>query len=142
MKITNYTYWCNKCINGTSKNKPKCFYIYYFYGSTIVGISIPPAECSSGKLSGLQRLWQQLRRTESESGDKPDDKQKLHGTIQAVHISKRSDGQLMGCAYVRFECDQQMAQSMLRDSGNKLVGRTVVVDWQMPKKRISPWRCW
>ncbi|EDV33382.1 uncharacterized protein Dana_GF24142, isoform A [Drosophila ananassae] len=100
------------------------------------------SECSSGKLSGLQRLWQQLRRTESESGDKPDDKQKLHGTIQAVHISKRSDGQLMGCAYVRFECDQQMAQSMLRDSGNKLVGRTVVVDWQMPKKRISPWRCW
>ncbi|KAH8270736.1 hypothetical protein KR026_009877, partial [Drosophila bipectinata] len=64
------------------------------------------------------------------------------GTIHAVHIAKRSDGQLMGCAYVRFECDDQMAQSILRDRGHQLLGRTVMVDWRMPKKRVSSWRCW
>ncbi|XP_017094939.2 intersectin-1 isoform X1 [Drosophila bipectinata] len=103
----------------------------------------PFVTSESGKLSRLQRLWQQIRRTESEaSGDKADDNKKLHGTIHAVHIAKRSDGQLMGCAYVRFECDDQMAQSILRDRGHQLLGRTVVVDWRMPKKRGSSWRCW
>ncbi|KAH8413568.1 hypothetical protein KR009_012294 [Drosophila setifemur] len=94
--------------------------------------------------SGLQRLWQQFRRAESVPGDQSSNpnNQKLQGIIQAVHISKRSDGQLVGCAFFRFECNQKMAQSMLLKNSNLLVGKTVQVDWQLPKKRLGPWRCW
>ncbi|XP_016970787.1 intersectin-1 isoform X2 [Drosophila rhopaloa] len=96
------------------------------------------------RLRGIQRFWQQWRGSEAESDVKLDavSKNKLRGTIQAVHISKRRDGQLMGCAYVRFQCNELMAKSMLQESGNQLVGKTVVVDWQSPKKRFGPWRCW
>nr|XP_016936173.1 intersectin-2 isoform X2 [Drosophila suzukii] len=96
--------------------------------------------------NGIQKLWQQWCRSEADSGDQVDatSKNKLQGTIQAVHISRRRDGQLMGCAYVRFECNEVMARSMFQENGNRLVGKTVVVDWQpqSPKKRFVPWRCW
>jgi len=50
----------------------------------------------------------------------------------------------MGCAYVRFECNELLAKSMLQENGNQLVGKAVVVDWQpeLPKKRFRQWRCW
>ncbi|XP_016963486.1 intersectin-1 isoform X1 [Drosophila biarmipes] len=101
---------------------------------------------SDRRANGVQRLWQQWCRSEADSGDQAQamSKSKLQGTIQAVHISKRRDGQLMGCAYVRFECTEAMAKSMFQENGNRLVGKTVVVDWQpqAPKKRFGPWRCW
>ncbi|KAH8374220.1 hypothetical protein KR200_004987, partial [Drosophila serrata] len=64
------------------------------------------------------------------------------GIIQAVHIGKRSDGQLMGCAYFCFECTEEMAQSMLQDEDNRLVGRSVLADWQLPKKQRHMSCCW
>ncbi|KAH8249562.1 hypothetical protein KR032_010580 [Drosophila birchii] len=88
------------------------------------------------KANRIQRLWHQWRGYQAEPGE-----DKLQGTIQAVHIGRRSDGQLMGCAYFRFECTEEMAQSMLQDEDNRLVGRSVLADWQLPKKRhISC--CW
>jgi len=108
---------------------------------------IDPHQGASDRRSNkIQKLWQQWCRSEANSGDQVDatSKNKLQGTIQAVHISKRRDGQLMGCAYVRFECNEVMARSMFQENGNRLVGKTVVVDWQpqSPKKRFVPWRCW
>ncbi|XP_017120823.1 intersectin-1 isoform X1 [Drosophila elegans] len=99
---------------------------------------------SDRRSHGIQRLWHQWRGSEAESGDKLNAafKNKLRGTIQSVYISKRQDGQLMGSAYVRFECTEMMAKSMLQENGNQLVGKSVVVDWQLPKKRFGPWRCW
>ncbi|KAH8366469.1 hypothetical protein KR084_010116 [Drosophila pseudotakahashii] len=97
---------------------------------------------------GIQRIWQQWRGSEPDvdSGDRVEcvSKNKLRGTIQAVHISERRDGQLMGCAYVRFECNELTAKSMLQENDNRLVGKTVVIDWQpqSPKKRFGQWRCW
>ncbi|XP_041631578.1 intersectin-1 isoform X2 [Drosophila kikkawai] len=96
----------------------------------------PHPNLSERKANRIQRLWHQWRGYQEEPGE-----EKLQGTIQAVHIGKRSDGQLMGCAYFRFECTEQMAQSMLQDEDNRLVGRSVLADWQLPKKRhISC--CW
>ncbi|XP_070071561.1 intersectin-1 isoform X2 [Drosophila takahashii] len=119
------------------------------YVGPFVTSGIKPNQCATERrTNGIQRLWQQWRGSESEadSGDHVDgvSKNKLRGTIQAVHISKRRDGQLMGCAYVRFECNELTAKSMLQENDNRLVGKTVVIDWQpqSPKKRFGPWRCW
>ncbi|XP_033173839.1 intersectin-2 isoform X2 [Drosophila mauritiana] len=95
---------------------------------------------------GIQRLWQQWRGCDTDQADQHEgsSNNKLRGTIQAVHITKRRDGQLMGCAYVRFECNELLARSMFQENGNQLVGKAVVVDWQpeLPKKRFRQWRCW
>ncbi|XP_037709212.1 intersectin-1 isoform X2 [Drosophila subpulchrella] len=117
------------------------------YVGPFVTSEIEPHQGASVRRSnGIQRLWQQWCRSEADSGDQVDvaSKNKLRGTIQAVHISKRRDGQLMGCAYVRFECNEVMARSMFQENGNRLVGKTVEVDWQpqSPKKRFGSWRCW
>ncbi|XP_032583301.1 intersectin-1 isoform X4 [Drosophila sechellia] len=94
----------------------------------------------------IQRLWQQWRGCDTDQADQHEgsSNNKLRGTIQAVHITKRRDGQLMGCAYVRFECNELLARSMFQENGNQLVGKAVVVDWQpeLPKKRFRQWRCW
>ncbi|KAH8269293.1 hypothetical protein KR018_001783 [Drosophila ironensis] len=91
---------------------------------------------------GILRLWKQIRRPDPEPKERWDPKKKLRGVIKAVHVAKRSDGQLMGCAYMRFECDEQITETKLLQDANELVGRTVMVDWQMPKKRLKAWRCW
>ncbi|KRF85638.1 intersectin-1 isoform X2 [Drosophila virilis] len=91
----------------------------------------------------LQRLWQHWRQqVPAPSVAIPDER--LRGKVQSVHISKRSNGQLMGCAYVTFECNELMARAMLQeDQDNRLLGRDVIMDWQLPKKRSSTqWRCW
>ncbi|KAH8282331.1 hypothetical protein KR054_006910, partial [Drosophila jambulina] len=87
--------------------------------------SDPNPNFSERKTNRIQRLWHQWRGCQSEPSE-----DKLQGIIQAVHIGKRSDGQLIGCAYFRFECTEQMAQSMLQDEDNRLVGRSVLADWQ------------
>ncbi|XP_064546489.1 intersectin-1 isoform X3 [Drosophila montana] len=90
----------------------------------------------------LQRLWQHWRQHgPAPSVAIPDER--LRGKVQSVHISKRSNGQLMGCAYVTFECNEIMARAMLQeDQDNRLLGRDVILDWQLPKKRSTQWRCW
>nr|NP_001246118.1 dynamin associated protein 160, isoform D [Drosophila melanogaster]AFH03792.1 dynamin associated protein 160, isoform D [Drosophila melanogaster] len=104
-----------------------------------------PGACSR-RSKGIQRLWQQWRGCDIDQAAQHGDasNNKLRGIIQAVHITKRRDGQLMGCAYVRFECNELLAKSMLQENGNQLVGKAVVVDWQpeLPKKRFRQWRCW
>ncbi|KAM8716657.1 hypothetical protein ACLKA7_003524 [Drosophila subpalustris] len=102
--------------------------------SAIVSQGSPNRRCS------LHRLWQHWRGTPQRSP--PTEDERLHGRIQSVHISKRSNGELMGCAYISFECDEAMARAMIQDNDNRLLGRDVTVDWQMPKKRgKAQWNC-
>ncbi|XP_068150502.1 intersectin-1 isoform X1 [Drosophila tropicalis] len=63
---------------------------------------------------------------------------KLWGTIHSIHVTKRRDGQLFCCAYVRFACNRAMGEAMLdKRNGHSLVGRSVFVDWQPPNKKRS-----
>ncbi|KRJ98828.1 intersectin-2 isoform X2 [Drosophila yakuba] len=116
------------------------------YVGPFVTSEIEPDQAAGDRTSkGMQRLWQQWRGCYTDQGYRNDvSNNKLKGTIQAVHITKRRDGQLMGCAYIRFKCNELLAKSILQQNGHQLVGKTVVVDWQpeMPKKRFGPWRCW
>ncbi|XP_043862739.1 intersectin-2 isoform X2 [Drosophila santomea] len=116
------------------------------YVGPFVTSEIGPDQAAGDRTSkGMQRLWQQWRGCYTDQGYRNDvSNKKLKGTIQAVHITKRRDDQLMGCAYVRFKCNELLAKSILQQNGHQLVGKTVVVDWQpeMPKKRFGPWRCW
>ncbi|XP_034472231.1 uncharacterized protein LOC117779981, partial [Drosophila innubila] len=104
-----------------------------------VSVSSPASgsQESSNRRCSLQRLLQHWRGIPIRRPPTEDDR--LHGKIQSVHISKRSNGEMMGCAYVSFKCDETMARAMIQDDDNRLLGRDVTVDWQMPKKR---WRCW
>ncbi|XP_030569048.1 intersectin-1 isoform X3 [Drosophila novamexicana] len=102
-----------------------------------------PAKSNQIARRPLQRLWQHWRQpAAAPSVAIPDER--LRGKVQSVHITKRSNGQLMGCAYVTFECNELMARAMLQeDQDNRLLGRDVIMDWQLPKKRSSmQWRCW
>ncbi|XP_015021343.2 intersectin-2 isoform X2 [Drosophila mojavensis] len=94
-------------------------------------------------LRPLQRFWQHWRcKPEPERSDAIPD-ERLRGKIQSVHITKRRDGQLMGCAYVTFACNETLARAMMEDQNNRLVGRGVIMDWQLPKKpNCTQWRCW
>ncbi|XP_030241378.1 intersectin-1 isoform X2 [Drosophila navojoa] len=96
-------------------------------------------------LRPLQRFWQHWRSktvTGPERSDAIPD-ERLRGKIRSVHITKRRDGQLMGCAYVTFECNETLARAMMEDQNNRLVGRGVIMDWQLPKKpNCTQWRCW
>ncbi|XP_017857702.1 PREDICTED: intersectin-1 isoform X2 [Drosophila arizonae] len=94
-------------------------------------------------LRPLQRFWQHWRcKPEPERSDATPD-ERLRGKIQSVHITKRRDGQLMGCAYVTFACNETLARAMMEDHNNRLVGRGVIMDWQLPKKpNCTQWRCW
>nr|DAA03791.1 TPA_inf: HDC03539 [Drosophila melanogaster] len=113
--------------------------IFTYIQAEVREIKPDPGACSR-RSKGIQRLWQQWRGCDIDQAAQHGDasNNKLRGIIQAVHITKRRDGQLMGCAYVRFECNELLAKSMLQENGNQLVGKAVVVDWQpeLPKKRF------
>ncbi|XP_023033932.2 intersectin-1 isoform X3 [Drosophila willistoni] len=95
----------------------------------------------------VKKYWQNLGNEETttcvprataEGTHCPPFESKLRGTIHSIHVTKRSDGQLFCCAYVRFACDRAMGEAMLdKRNGHSLVGRSVYVDWQMPHKKRS-----
>lgn len=55
------------------------------------------------------------------------------GTIQEVNVLKRSDGKLIGCAFVQFEKVNEAAKAILKCTGKELLGRTVTLDWAVNK---------
>lgn len=55
------------------------------------------------------------------------------GTVQEVNVLKRSDGKLIGCAFVQFEKVNEAAKAILKCTGKELLGRTVTLDWAVNK---------
>ncbi|XP_032595565.1 intersectin-1 isoform X2 [Drosophila grimshawi] len=109
--------------------------------TSVLQIESEPAQNQIEIKGPLQRLWQHCRSAQKTRVARPDER--LRGTIQSVQISKSSNGHLMGCGYFKFGCDPAMARAMMQDNDNRLLGRDVIVDWQLPKKRSSTrWRCW
>ncbi|XP_051858890.1 intersectin-2 isoform X2 [Drosophila albomicans] len=126
--------WWRGELNGLSGLFPSN-YVGPFVTSEITSRSLPTVCSGATSLnpSGRSSLLRLFR----------EEDQRLHGTIQAVHISKRNNGQLLGCAYFRFECTENMARAMLQDSDNPVVGCDVTVNWQLAKRnKCSPWLRW
>ncbi|XP_017125510.1 RNA-binding protein 28 [Drosophila elegans] len=55
------------------------------------------------------------------------------GTLEDVHILKRGDGKLVGCAFVQYETINQATKAILHSNGKELLGRKVFVDWALGK---------
>ncbi|XP_016972565.1 RNA-binding protein 28 [Drosophila rhopaloa] len=55
------------------------------------------------------------------------------GTLEDVHILKRGDGKLVGCAFVQYESINQATKAILHSNGKELLGRKVFVDWALGK---------
>lgn len=55
------------------------------------------------------------------------------GTLEDVHILKRGDGKLVGCAFVQYETINQATKAILHSNGKELLGRKIFVDWALGK---------
>ncbi|XP_052838986.1 LOW QUALITY PROTEIN: RNA-binding protein 28 [Drosophila gunungcola] len=55
------------------------------------------------------------------------------GTLEDVHILKRGDGKLVGCAFVQYETINQATKAILHSNGKELLGRKLFVDWALGK---------
>ncbi|XP_030380482.1 intersectin-1 isoform X2 [Scaptodrosophila lebanonensis] len=68
---------------------------------------------------------------------KLDTGESLCGIVESVNVYRRTDdGKLIGCAYVKFECNGNDLTTNLifRQNSVRLVGRTVILDCQPRKK--------
>nr|XP_017010453.2 RNA-binding protein 28 [Drosophila takahashii] len=59
------------------------------------------------------------------------------GTLEDVHILKRGDGKLVGCAFVQYETINQATKAILHSNGKELLGRKVFVDWALGKDEYA-----
>lgn len=59
------------------------------------------------------------------------------GTLEDVHILKRGDGKLVGCAFVQYESINQATKAILQANGKDLLGRKVFVDWALGKDEYA-----
>ncbi|EDW08499.2 RNA-binding protein 28 [Drosophila mojavensis] len=59
------------------------------------------------------------------------------GTLEDVHILKRGDGKLVGCAFVQYETVNQATKAILKSNGKELLGRKIFVDWAIGKDEYA-----
>ncbi|XP_034477844.1 RNA-binding protein 28 [Drosophila innubila] len=59
------------------------------------------------------------------------------GTLEDVHILKRGDGKLVGCAFVQYETINQATKAIMQANGKELLGRKVFVDWALGKDEYA-----
>ncbi|XP_037714973.1 RNA-binding protein 28 [Drosophila subpulchrella] len=59
------------------------------------------------------------------------------GTLEDVHILKRGDGKLVGCAFVQYETINQATKAILHSNGKELLGRKIFVDWALGKDEYA-----
>ncbi|KAH8369605.1 hypothetical protein KR093_000273 [Drosophila rubida] len=59
------------------------------------------------------------------------------GTLEDVHILKRGDGKLVGCAFVQYETINQATKAIMMANGKELLGRKVFVDWAIGKDEYA-----
>lgn len=59
------------------------------------------------------------------------------GNILDVNVLKRSDGKLVGCAFIQYEKINQAAKAILQGTGKEFLGRTVHIDWAVNKEAYT-----
>lgn len=55
------------------------------------------------------------------------------GKLEDVNILKRSDGKLVGCAFVQYETINQATKAILKGNGQEMLGRKIFIDWALGK---------
>eukprot|EP00092_Neocalanus_flemingeri_P030909 GFUD01033566.1.p1 GENE.GFUD01033566.1~~GFUD01033566.1.p1 ORF type:complete len:687 (+),score=279.62 GFUD01033566.1:75-2135(+) len=57
-----------------------------------------------------------------------------HGPLVDVNILKKPDGRMVGCAFVEFKKVSDAETAVKASNAAKLLGRTIAVDWAVPKE--------
>ncbi|XP_050520882.1 RNA-binding protein 28 [Daktulosphaira vitifoliae] len=59
------------------------------------------------------------------------------GEINDIKLLRKSDGKLIGCGFVQFVVKQNAAKAIANTSGKDFCGRSIVVDWAIPKNKYE-----
>lgn len=59
------------------------------------------------------------------------------GEINDVKLLRKPDGKLIGCGFVQFIVKQNAAKAIAHTSGKDFGGRSIVVDWAIPKNKYE-----
>lgn len=59
------------------------------------------------------------------------------GNIEEINLLKRSDGKLVGCAFIHYDKVNSAAKAILKTTGKEIVGRPVHCDWAVGKDRYE-----
>merc|ERR1719317_63833 len=57
-----------------------------------------------------------------------------HGPVVDVNILKKPDGRMVGCAFVEFKKVEDAGAAIKAANASQFLGRTIVVDWAVPKE--------
>ncbi|XP_025406417.1 RNA-binding protein 28 [Sipha flava] len=59
------------------------------------------------------------------------------GEINDIKLLRKPDGKLIGCGFVQFIVKQNAAKAIAHTSGKDFFGRSIVVDWAIPKNKYE-----
>jgi len=59
------------------------------------------------------------------------------GEINDIKLLRKPDGKLIGCGFVQFVVKQNAAKAIAHTSGKDFGGRSIVVDWAIPKNKYE-----
>ncbi|KAL4141637.1 hypothetical protein QTP88_004242 [Uroleucon formosanum] len=59
------------------------------------------------------------------------------GEINDIKLLRKPDGKLVGCGFVQFIVKQNAAKAIAHTSGKDFGGRSIVVDWAIPKNKYE-----
>jgi len=57
-----------------------------------------------------------------------------HGPVVDVNILKKTDGRMVGCAFVEFKKVEDAGAAIKAANASQFLGRTIAVDWAVPKE--------
>lgn len=59
-----------------------------------------------------------------------------YGAIKECNLMKRTDGKLVGCAFIQYEKVNQAAKAIHHSNAKEFLGRPVVIDWAVSRKKF------
>jgi nucleolar protein 4 len=62
---------------------------------------------------------------------------KKYGNIEEITILKKPDGTSTGCCFLQFDRVQSAAQTIHYENAKTFEGRTIIIDWAMPKDKFE-----
>lgn len=59
------------------------------------------------------------------------------GNVEELNLLKRSDGKLVGCAFVQYSGVNQASKAILKGNNTKFLGRPLYIDWALGKNEYT-----
>ncbi|XP_011202096.2 RNA-binding protein 28 [Bactrocera dorsalis] len=59
------------------------------------------------------------------------------GNVEELNLLKRSDGKLVGCAFVQYSRVNQASKAILKGNNMKFLGRPLYIDWALGKDEYT-----